>query len=74
MIAEAPSGRIVLANDRLEEILRIPRSLLLHRIAGGEAYRGFDENGVELMPEDWPLARAGLGRERPLPGDRARPQ
>src|SRR4029450_7921335 len=35
-----------------------PRSLLLHRIAGGEAYRGFDESGVELMPEDWPLAPA----------------
>jgi PAS domain S-box-containing protein len=65
MIAEAPSGRIVLANDRLEEILRIPRSLLLHRIAGGEAYRGFDENGVELMPDEWPLARAVRGENVP---------
>jgi GAF domain-containing protein len=41
MIAEAPSGRIVLANDRLEEILRIPRALLLHlgREAGGSRPR-----------------------------------
>jgi PAS domain S-box-containing protein len=65
MIAEAPSGRIVLANDRLEEILAIPRSGLLNRIAGGEAYRGFDENGVELRPADWPLARAVLGETVP---------
>jgi len=65
MIAEAPSGRIVLANDRLEEILRIPRSNLLHRIAGGEAYRGFDEDGVELTPADWPLARAVRGETVP---------
>ena len=65
MIAEAPSGRIVLANDRLEEILRIPRSNLLHRIAGGEAYRGFDEDGVELTPADWPLARAVQGETVP---------
>jgi PAS domain S-box-containing protein len=60
MIAEVPSGRIVLANDRLEQILGIPRSRL-HKVAGGETYRGFDENGDELRPEDWPLARAVRG-------------
>jgi PAS domain S-box-containing protein len=60
MIAEAPSGRIVLANERLEEILGIPRSEL-HHIAGGEAYRGFDVSGRELRPEDWPLSRAVKG-------------
>jgi PAS domain S-box-containing protein len=65
MIAEAPSGRIVLANDRLEEIVRMPRSDLLHGIAGGEAYRGFDEDGVELTPADWPLARAVRGETVP---------
>ena len=65
MIAEAPSGRIVLANDRLIEIVRMERGALIHRIAGGEAYRGFDENGVELKPEDWPLARAVRGETVP---------
>jgi PAS domain S-box-containing protein len=60
MIAEAPTGRIVLVNDRIEEILRIPRSQI-HHIAGGEAYRGFDRDGRELRPEDWPLARAVKG-------------
>jgi PAS domain S-box-containing protein len=65
MIAEAPSGRIVLANDRMVEIVRMDRNALLHRTAGGEAYRGFDENGVELKPEDWPLSRAVRGENVP---------
>jgi PAS domain S-box-containing protein len=60
LFAEAPSGRIMLTNHRLEEILGVPRSRL-HRIAGGEAYRGFDPDGRELRPEDWPLARAVKG-------------
>ncbi|HET9347081.1 MAG TPA: GAF domain-containing protein, partial [Candidatus Limnocylindrales bacterium] len=64
LIAEAPSGRILLANDQLESILGFPRSEL-HQIAGGEKYRGFDEDGVELRPEDWPLARAVRGETVP---------
>jgi PAS domain S-box-containing protein len=64
MIAEAPSGRIALANDRIEEILRIPASEI-HHIAGGEAYQGFDTEGRELRPEDWPLARAVRGETVP---------
>jgi PAS domain S-box-containing protein len=64
LIAEAPSGRIVLANDRLEEILRIPASEI-HHIAGGEAYQGFDAEGRELLPADWPLARAVRGETVP---------
>ena len=64
LIAEAPSGRIVLANDRIEEILRIPASEI-HHIAGGEAYQGFDVDGRQLLPEDWPLARAVRGETVP---------
>ena len=64
MIAESPSGRILLANDQLETILGFPRSEL-HQIAGGEKYRGFDEDGNELRPEDWPLARAVRGETVP---------
>ena len=64
MIAESPSGRILLANDQLETILGFPRSEL-HQIAGGEKYQGFDEDGVELRPEDWPLARAVRGETVP---------
>jgi PAS domain S-box-containing protein len=64
MIAEAPSGRMILANERLEEILRIPASEI-HHIAGGEAYQGFDADGRQLLPEDWPLARAVRGETVP---------
>jgi PAS domain S-box-containing protein len=60
MIAEAPTGIITMANDRLEDILGIARSEL-HHIAGGEAYRGFDLTGHELSPAEWPLARAVRG-------------
>jgi PAS domain S-box-containing protein len=60
MIAEAPSGRVVLRNDRLETLLGVPAWALDH-IAGGEAYRGFDTDGRELQPEEWPLARAVRG-------------
>ena len=64
MIAEAPGGKILLANDQLEEIVGMPAAEITH-VAGGEAYRGFDENGVELRPEDWPLARAIRGETVP---------
>ncbi|HEV8545146.1 MAG TPA: PAS domain S-box protein [Candidatus Limnocylindrales bacterium] len=64
MIAEAPSGRIVLVNDRLEEIIGVPASEL-HHIGGGDAYRGFDADGRELRPDEWPLARAVKGETVP---------
>jgi PAS domain S-box-containing protein len=64
MIAEAPSGRVVLRNDRLEALLGVPAWALDH-IAGGEAYRGFDADGRELQPDEWPLARAVRGETVP---------
>jgi PAS domain S-box-containing protein len=64
MIAEAPSGRVVLRNDRLETLLGVPAWALDH-IAGGEAYRGFDTDGRELQPDEWPLARAVRGETVP---------
>jgi PAS domain S-box-containing protein len=64
MIAEAPSGRVVLRNDRLEALLGVP-DWALHHIAGGEAYRGFDADGRELEPDEWPLARAVRGETVP---------
>jgi PAS domain S-box-containing protein len=64
MIAEAPSGRVVLRNDRLETLLGVPAWALDH-IAGGEAYRGFDTEGRELQPDEWPLARAVRGETVP---------
>ena len=60
LFAEAPSGRIVLVNDRLEQIMGVPKASL-HRLAGGEVYKGFDPDGRELKPDEWPLARAVRG-------------
>jgi len=64
MIAEAPSGRVVLRNDRLEALLGVPAWALDH-IAGGDAYRGFTADGHELAPDEWPLARAVRGETVP---------
>jgi len=57
VIAEAPSGRLVLANDQVERFLRYPfRSSA--RIEEYTDYTGFHPDGRELRPEEWPLARA----------------
>jgi PAS domain S-box-containing protein len=57
IIAEAPSGRLVLANDQVERFLRQP----FRPSAGIEQYTdytGFHADGREVRPEEWPLARA----------------
>ena len=57
IIAEAPSGRLVLANDQVERFLRYP----FRPSAGIEQYtdyKGFHPDGREVRPEEWPLARA----------------
>lgn len=64
MIAEAPSGRVVLGNDRLEEIVGVPARAIDH-LGFGQMYRGFDEAGRELTPTEWPLARAVRGETVP---------
>ena len=57
IVAEAPSGRLVLGNHQLERILRQPF------VAGGDvgAFRvdaGFHADGRPYEPHEWPLARA----------------
>src|SRR5919199_1281042 len=57
VIAEAPSGRLILANDQVERFLRHP----FRPSAGIEQYTdytGFHPDGREVRPEEWPLARA----------------
>jgi PAS domain S-box-containing protein len=57
IIAEAPSGRLVLANDQVERFLHHP----FRPSAGIEQYTdytGFHADGREVRPEEWPLARA----------------
>ena len=65
IVAEAPSGRLVLANDQVGRILRAPADP-----AGGiDVYSnlvGFHPDGRRLAPEEWPLARVlGSGESAP---------
>ena len=57
VIAQAPSGRLVLANDQVERFLRFPFRPST-RIEEYTDYTGFHPDGRELRPEEWPLARA----------------
>src|SRR3989475_3451598 len=57
MIAEAPSGRLILTNKQIEEILRHP----FPHAATVEGYaqcKAFHLNKQPFKPEEWPLARS----------------
>ncbi len=57
IIAEAPSGKLVLGNDQVEQIWRHP-FIASKDMAGWDAYRGFHASGDPYAPEEWPLARS----------------
>ncbi|WP_170263405.1 HWE histidine kinase domain-containing protein [Blastochloris sulfoviridis] len=65
IVAEAPSGRLVLANDQVGRILRAPAD----PSGGIDAYSnlvGLHPDGRRLAPEEWPLARVlGSGEGAP---------
>lgn len=57
VVGKAPSGRLVLANDRLTEMFRHP--FFPTRDVGEYAqWPGLHPDGRPLRPEEWPLARA----------------
>ncbi len=60
VLAEAPSGRLVLSNRRVEEIWRHP-FIAAPGVESYREYRGFHPDGRPYEPEDWPLARALKG-------------
>src|SRR2546422_327881 len=57
MIAEAPSGRLILTNKQIEEILRhpFPHGATVEEYAQCKA---FHLNKQPFKPEEWPLARS----------------
>ncbi len=57
MIAEAPSGRLVLANTQVQEIWQRPFAAADDFHGYGE-YKGFDRDGHPYPPHRWPLARS----------------
>ncbi|HEY8871105.1 MAG TPA: PAS domain S-box protein [Candidatus Limnocylindrales bacterium] len=57
MLAEAPWGRIILANDAVERIWGGPLGAIDDSSAYGE-FRSSRPDGTPYEPEDWPLARS----------------
>jgi serine phosphatase RsbU (regulator of sigma subunit)/anti-sigma regulatory factor (Ser/Thr protein kinase)/PAS domain-containing protein len=57
IIAEAPSGRLVLGNAEVERIWRHP-FLASAGIGEYDAYRGFHPDGRRYAQTEWPLARS----------------
>ncbi len=57
IIAEAPSGRFVLANDQVQEIWRQP-FVAAEDFQDYAGYSGLDPDGSPYRPHQWPLARS----------------
>lgn len=62
VIAEAPGGRLLMGNDRVEEIWR-QSYRQVETVMEYAHYPGFHRDGTPLAPEEWPLARAIAGGE-----------
>jgi PAS domain S-box-containing protein len=62
IIAEAPTGKLILGNQQVEQIWRQPFRPSTD-IDQYQAYQGFHEDGTPYAPEEWPLARAILTGE-----------
>lgn len=56
IVAEAPSGRLVVANDKVAEIWRRP-FVASENVAEYGVYHGFHADGTPYAPDEWPLAR-----------------
>ena len=63
IIAEAPSGKLVRGNEQLEQILRRP-FVASPTIAAYAEWQFASPSGVQLLPEEFPLARSILHGER----------
>ncbi len=57
ILAEAPSGRLIAGNDRVEEIWGHP-FVPSDSVEEYRAYLGFHPDGQPYRPEEWPLTRA----------------
>jgi PAS domain S-box-containing protein len=57
IIAEAPSGKLLLANSQVEQIWR-HSFMPADEIEEYRAYQGFHADGTPYSPHEWPLARS----------------
>jgi PAS domain S-box-containing protein len=58
VIAEAPSGRVLLANRQVSEILGFPWTPASEIGAYNDEVIGWHTDGRRVEPEEWPLARS----------------
>jgi serine phosphatase RsbU (regulator of sigma subunit) len=56
IVAEVPSGRMILGNEQVAAVMRHP-FIASEGIEGYAAYRGFHPDGRPYRGADWPLAR-----------------
>lgn len=57
MISEAPGGRVLYGNERMEQIMGQPIASP-NSVAEYSVWRGFHPDGRPYEPHEWPLARA----------------
>jgi PAS domain S-box-containing protein len=57
IIAEAPRGKLLFANEQVERTWRMP-FVASQDVQEYRAYKGFHADGRPYEPEEWPLARA----------------
>ncbi|MBD1929649.1 PAS domain-containing protein [Trichocoleus sp. FACHB-90] len=57
IVAEAPSGKLILGNDQVDRIWRHP-FLTSANIQEYHEYKGFHPDGRSYEPQEWPLARS----------------
>jgi PAS domain S-box-containing protein len=57
IISDAPSGRVLYGNQRMEQLLGHP-IIAPRNVAEYAAWRGFHPDGRPYEPHEWPLARA----------------
>jgi len=62
IVAEAPSGKLIQANEQVERIWHHP-FIASASVGEYEAWKGFHSNGEPYAPEEWPLARSILSGE-----------
>jgi len=55
IIAEAPSGKFLLANKQIAEIWRYPRAASADQF---KRYKGYHLDGKPYKPHEWPLSRS----------------
>ncbi len=63
IVAEVPSGRMILGNEQVAAVMRHP-FIASEEVEGYAAYRGIHPDGRPYRGEDWPLARTVASGER----------